>query len=323
MREGFFNGFNPEFWKAKIKERERGQAEPQAKNKSAIVDNEIEEHDVADMLFLETEVFGRVEKGKEKFRQYQVEQYLAVKEAVEEDKLDTLEHQNLKEKREKEIAKEEVEFFGKQENSGEASIQRRGVVWGNEFHRYGEVAHSDGESIEDAAISLNIVKGEGAINFTEMAAANIDSEGSNDPSELDPESTTKALNRGGRELVERYLENIFRRFDGQVYKVGNVNDYALGHSADLSSAENDLVYALPYSKASEMNQLVENGASILCGNEEVEFSHQTGMNIDALQENDYGFTRNIKVDGKAYTVKFVYLKETNDNMEEDGMIEVV
>lgn len=314
MREGFFLKYNPAEFKAK-------QFEQKAANQDEEIISEVTfiEEDIVDVLVGEREELAESDKAKEKYRQFRVNQALQADEITgNEEKSSLVEYQNKKERLNEKNNKEET--LDKENISGEAFIERHGVIWGKEYNRYGELAHGDGKAVEAASVSLNLVKSEGGLNPEEMVAPKIDSEGANDPSDLDPESSEEALDRGGRELVERYLENVFRKFGGEVYKVGDVNEYAMGHSVDFAGADSDLVYGLPYSRAEEMHQLMEEGAALLSANEKAKFSQQTGLNVDTLHKNDLGFVRKIKVGGKTYTVKFVYLKEKStgqDSMEND------
>lgn len=312
MRGRHFGRFNPENFR-----------EFADKKEEKIQVGDFVEDDVVDVLLGDREMLAEKEKAENKYREFRINKALEAEKIMDSEEQPSLvEHQNKKEKLDETVDMEEVVMFDEKITSGKVSIERHGVLWGKEFNRYGELAHSDGEAVETASVSLNLVKSEGGLNLDEMVAAKIDSEGANDPSELDPETSDEALDRGGRELVERYLENIFRKFDGQVYRVGDVNEYAMGHSVDFSSDGSDLVYGLPYSRAEEMHGLMEEGAEILRANDKAKFSKQIGLNIDALRKNDFGFTRNIEVDGKTYTIKFVYLKEkTGQDSAENDILE--
>lgn len=174
------------------------------------------------------------------------------------------------------------------------------------LEKSGQLAHEDGEKIPGGAVELKVVKSEGNIGEIEPL---VNAEGAEDITELEhPETTEEVMEVGGKELIERYFERVLRKFGGDVYRAGKVNEVAIGHRVSLS-LDGGYVYAIPASEASHMQQIIDGEVAVLAAQPGVKFSKETGLDRDILAEHGLGFTRKITMNGEEYNIKFLFLKE--------------
>jgi hypothetical protein len=204
---------------------------------------------------------------------------------------------------------------GGMEKKGSASINYYGMI---EKDRYGNLAHEDGDAVPGGTIELDVVKSEGSIGEVEPL---VDAEGGDNINELDPETTQEALDMGGKELLEKYIENVFKKYGGDVYKAGKFNEAAIGHRVSINLDGTGYTYAIPYSQAEAMKSAIDSGSKVMLESEGVEFSPVTGLDRDYLEDHELGFIRQIKIKDETYAVKFFYLKEEGGRLGGEELLE--
>lgn len=173
--------------------------------------------------------------------------------------------------------------------------------------KFGQLAHADGSGIPEGSVELDVVKSEG--NLGEVAPI-IDAEGADSYDELDPETPDEALQKGGRELVDEYIQRLFHEYNGDIHAVGKVNEKAMGHRVTITRGRDGYAFAVPAHKGPHLKEVIDSGrVAILRGQPGTEFSPPTGLDHDVLEQNGLGFTRKITMpDNRVCKFQFFYLK---------------
>ena len=182
-------------------------------------------------------------------------------------------------------------------------MRGEGIHHGLDVGRWGYLSDEDGNKIPRAAANLEVVKGTGPV-------PDVEAKGRGNASDL--ESPPPSEVRGTEEQAEKYLEEIFRRFSGDVYRIKNLNEIALGHKIDFKQGPNDYLYTIPPSKIEEIKDILNESISFAGTDPGVKLSPMTGLDNDYLQDAKIGFSRKFLVNGKEYNVRFLYLPDKEE-----------
>ena len=178
--------------------------------------------------------------------------------------------------------------------------------------RYTNMADAKGNRIPGATADIKLVKDSGSPES--LASTRIDARGADDPSEIIQDTIEDSEERGGKELFEKYLETIFRRFisktGGEIYRSGDINKTAVGNRANLTQGPGEYIYFIKPSDSEEMKKCVDEGIKLSSSETGINFSHVVGAgNVDVLDRNGLGFTRRLDIGNEVFTVKFLYANE--------------
>lgn len=165
---------------------------------------------------------------------------------------------------------------------------------------------------------------ESVVDQTRLTGRTVAAEGEKNSSDIKNEPIGEV--EGGRDLVEKYLEILFQKFSGKIYRPGNINESAIGNKVNLHQGPRDYVYVIPNSEFEGMEKFFDNSVPALSiDTVGVNFSQMTGLDNDYLKNEELGFSRRLVVDGKEYNIKFLRLydgvevdnKQTDNNQNED------
>lgn len=161
---------------------------------------------------------------------------------------------------------------------------------------------------------------ESVVDQTRLTGRTVAAEGEKNSSDIKNEPIGEV--EGGRDLVEKYLEILFQKFSGRIYRPGSINESAIGNKVNLHQGPRDYIYVIPNSEFEGMEKFFDNSVPALSiDTVGVNFSQMTGLDSDYLKNEKLGFSRRLVVDGKEYNIKFLRLydgKETEDNNLDDN-----
>ncbi len=171
------------------------------------------------------------------------------------------------------------------------------------MERFAKITNDKGEPVLNSAVDIEIVKSQ------DMDFKQIEAKGEKDPKMVNSPTIEESKDFGGEKLFQKYLEIIFRKFPGEIYRAGNVNERALGDRVKLTQGRGEYIYIIPVSLSEQMKKLLEEPVDLGVDDPGIEFSKMTGLSEDILDQNNLGFTRKMEINGQFFTVKFLYGQE--------------